>query len=379
MAEEEKRQGPVPQTDAGLHVLAGVDVPPSLNPDPAFHRRAALRRHPDAGELARGILAGDRVILSRAVTTIESELAADQRTAAELLEAIMPHTGRSLRLGITGVPGVGKSTFIEAFGIRMVEDGHRVAVLAVDPSSQLSKGSILGDKTRMERLSREPSAYIRPTASGSVYGGVARRTRETILLCEAAGYDRILVETVGVGQSEIMVHSMVDFFLLLALAGAGDELQGMKRGIMEMADGIAITKADGDNAFRARAAALELERVLHLFPARDDGWIVPVHTCSSMNGEGLDEIQAMLKLFHERTADSFENRRRHQAVHWLNQAIGDRILLRFDEVMGARRSQIVALVESGRMNPFDAAETLLRAYEDEMRRGSEKKDGINEG
>lgn len=358
--------------DSGLHILEGVQPPPALNPDAAFRQRAALRRRPPAGELVRGILSGDRVLLSRAVTLIESELAEDQKAASELLDAVMPHTGRSVRIGITGVPGVGKSTFIEAFGLRMVHGGHRVAVLAVDPSSQVSRGSILGDKTRMELLSREPAAYIRPTAAGSVYGGVARRTRETILLCEAAGYDRILVETVGVGQSEILVHSMVDVFLLLALAGAGDELQGMKRGIMEMADAIAITKADGDNSLKARSAAADIARALHLFPMRDDGWTVPVHTCSSMNGEGLDEIEAMVKTFLERTAGFFEERRRRQAVHWLRQAIHDRISLRFDDVIGEHRAEIVRLVEAGLMNPFDAAERLLAVYEDELLHRREK-------
>ncbi len=230
------------------------------------------RKRLTAEEYAKGIRNGDRLILSRAITVVESSLASDQKLSADLIELLLPETGKARRIGITGVPGVGKSTFIEAFGMYLVNQHHKVAVLTVDPSSTKTRGSILGDKTRMEELSRHPDAYIRPSATGSTLGGVANATREAMLLCEAAGFDIILVETVGVGQSEIAVRNMVDFFLLLMRAGAGDELQGIKKGIMEMADGLAITKADGDNVMASRQARASYENAFHLFPPNPSGW-----------------------------------------------------------------------------------------------------------
>jgi len=268
-----------------------------------------------AEEYARGVRTGDATVLARAITLVESSLARHGETAAELMKTLLPHRDGSVRIGITGVPGVGKSTFIEAFGLYLCEHGHRVAVLAVDPTSTISGGSILGDKTRMEKLSRHPSAYIRPSPSGGALGGVTRKTRETITLCEAAGYDVILVETVGVGQSEIAVRSMTDFFLLLALTGAGDELQGIKKGIVEMADAIAVTKADGDNVIAAERLQLELAQVLHLPAPATAGWKPEVLTCSAVKGTGIPEVRAVVEKFRsEMTASGEWDARRLRQV-----------------------------------------------------------------
>jgi LAO/AO transport system kinase len=278
-----------------------------------------------------GVLAHDRVILSQAITLIESNLPQDEILAQEVLTAILPYTSKSVRIGITGVPGVGKSTFIEAFGVYMADNGGKVAVLAIDPSSQRNKGSILGDKTRMEKLATHPNAYIRPTPSQATLGGVARRTRETMLLCEAGGFDTILIETVGVGQSETLVRSMVDFFLLLMLAGAGDELQGMKRGIMEMADALVITKADGANQQQAKRAAKEYENALHLFPPAPSGWITPVLLTSALSGEGINEVWQTITNYLQHTQNKyssenlnhsfFQQQRAQQQLAWLHESI----------------------------------------------------------
>ena len=259
-----------------------------------------------AQEYARGVRAGDATVSARAITLVESTAPRHAVVAADLMQALLPHRNHSVRIGITGVPGVGKSTFIEAFGLYLCEQGHRVAVLAVDPTSVVSGGSILGDKTRMEKLSRHPSAYIRPSPSGGALGGVTRKTRETITLCEAAGYDVILIETVGVGQSEIAVRSMTDFFLLLALTGAGDELQGIKKGIVEMADAIAVTKADGDNLVAAERLQLELSQVLHLLAPATAGWKPEVLTCSAMKGSGIPEVWAVVEKFRREMTASGE-------------------------------------------------------------------------
>ena len=259
-----------------------------------------------AEEYARGVRAGDATVLARAITLVESTALQHAAVAAELMKTLLPHRDHSVRIGITGVPGVGKSTFIEAFGLYLCETGHRVAVLAVDPTSAISGGSILGDKTRMEKLSRHPSAYIRPSPSGGALGGVTRKTRETITLCEAAGYDVILVETVGVGQSEIAVRSMTDFFLLLALTGAGDELQGIKKGIVEMADAIAVTKADGDNVTAAEKLKLELGQVLHFLTAATAGWKPEALTCSAVKGNGIAEIWRLIEKFRSEMQASGE-------------------------------------------------------------------------
>lgn len=259
-----------------------------------------------AEEYARGVRAGDATVLARAITLVESTAPQHGAVAAELMKALLPHGDHSVRIGITGVPGVGKSTFIEAFGLYLCDTGHRVAVLAVDPTSAISGGSILGDKTRMEKLSRHPSAYIRPSPSGGALGGVTRKTRETITLCEAAGYDVILVETVGVGQSEIAVRSMTDFFLLLALTGAGDELQGIKKGIVEMADAIAVTKADGDNLLAAEKLKLELAQVLHFLTAATAGWKPEVLTCSAVKGNGIADVWKLVERFRVEMEESGE-------------------------------------------------------------------------
>ena len=314
-----------------------------------------------------GILGGDRMILARAITVVESDLPADGELAALLLDSVLPHSGNSRRVGITGVPGVGKSTFIDALGMHLIRDcGETLAVLSVDPSSPISGGSILGDKTRMERLSVEPHAFIRPSPSRGHLGGVARRTRETILLCEAAGYRNILVETVGVGQSETAVRSMTDFFLLLMLAGAGDELQGMKRGIIEMLDGMAINKADGDNKRKAERARTEYANALHLFPASADGWTPPVVTCSSLNGEGVPQVWEMV-LNHRQLLEGngfFAERRRRQALEWMNELVmlGLEESFRADVDVASKLPLLQEEVRRGAMTPFAASRELLRTF-----------------
>lgn len=274
-------------------------------------------------EYVNGIKSGNRFILGRAITLVESKRPVDQQLALQVLDAIYPDTGNSFRLGITGIPGVGKSSFIESYGEYIINKGHKLAVLAIDPTSQRTRGSILGDKTRMDFLSRNQNAFIRPTAAGSYLGGVGNKTHEAMLLCEAAGYDFIIIETVGVGQSEIAVHAMTDFFLLLMLSGAGDELQGIKRGIIEMADALVIHKADGDNIKNARMAQLEYEHALHLFPKREENWIPQVLTASSKEKKGLEDINAMLSAYHRQMQKSgFLNKKRQtQNEKWVKQLI----------------------------------------------------------
>ncbi len=286
-----------------------------------------------ADSLAAAIQAGDRVQLARGITLIESEAARHADTAASLVQRLLPFGGKARRIGISGIPGVGKSSLIEALGVWLCEQGLTLAVLAVDPSSSLSGGSILGDKTRMEHLSRHPNAFIRPSPSGKTLGGVARKTRETILLCEAAGFDLILVETVGVGQSEITVRSLVDFFILLALTGAGDELQGIKKGIMELADMILVTKADGDNAQRALGTMAELKQVLHYITPATPGWESVVQCCSALTGEGIPEIWSVAQRFFEegQKADWIERRRRLQSAAWFRSLLEESVLRQFFE------------------------------------------------
>jgi LAO/AO transport system kinase len=324
-------------------------------------RRLPLERY------IEGVLGGDRTVLARAITVIESQLPSDGELAAQLLDGLLPHTGHSRRVGITGVPGVGKSTFIDTLGMHLIREcGESVAVLSVDPSSPLSGGSILGDKTRMERLAVEERAFIRPSPSRGHLGGVARRTRETILLCEAAGYRNILVETVGVGQSETAVRSMTDFFLLLMLAGAGDELQGMKRGIIEMLDGMAINKADGDNKAKAERARVEYAGALHLFPAAADGWTPRVLTCSSTGGDGIAGVWQMV-LDHRELLEGnghMAELRNRQAIEWMNELV----MLGLEELFQANRAvagRLPALrkeVHGGRMTPFAASRELLALF-----------------
>lgn len=277
----------------------------------------------DAETYTRGILEGNRVMLSQAITLVESKLSDDNVLAEEVIKNIIPHSGNSLRIGITGVPGVGKSTFIEAFGQYVTGMGKKLAVLTVDPSSQRSKGSILGDKTRMESLSGDPNAYIRPTASGTTLGGIHSKTRETMLLCEAAGFDVIIIETVGVGQSETLVKGIVDFFLLLMLNNAGDELQGIKRGIMEMADAIAINKADGDNVQKSQITQREYQNALHMFPPNSNGWIPQVLTCSAIESRGMPEIWELISRFEAQTREngSFHKNRQRQNLNWMEETI----------------------------------------------------------
>jgi LAO/AO transport system kinase len=313
-----------------------------------------------------GILSGDRVVLAKAITLVESTRPEDHELASVLMDEILPHTGNAIRIGITGVPGVGKSTFIEAFGKHITRQSMKIAVLTIDPSSQLTKGSILGDKTRMEELSRNPLAFIRPTASGNVLGGVAGRTREAMLLCEAAGYEVIVIETVGVGQSEVAVRNMVDFFLLLMLAGAGDELQGIKKGIMEMADAVVITKADGDNMKHATQARAEYQQAMHLLPSKSSGWTPPVLTCSATSDTGIEEIWKMIQSYKDKTAGTgyFEHNRQHQNTVWFGEYFQQLLqadYLRFAESKGLR-DELLQLVGEQKLSPHRAAQRLLEAY-----------------
>ena len=313
-----------------------------------------------------GVLHRNRVVLSQAITLIESRLPTDRILAQQVMERILPSSGHSLRIGITGVPGVGKSTFIEGFGQQITALGKTVAVLTIDPSSQRSGGSILGDKTRMETLSNNPQAYIRPSAAGGSLGGVAHRTREAMLLCEAAGFDLILIETVGVGQSETLVRSMTDFFLLLMLAGAGDELQGIKKGIMEMADAIAITKADGPNRAVAEQAVSEYRNALRLFPAAESGWIVPVLTCSAQENTGMEEIWDMIQRYENLTKDNgfFDKNRQNQNLDWLKNHIRHELEERFlsHPDIKAQWPAIQRSVQKGQALPLVEAERLLNLF-----------------
>ena len=321
---------------------------------------------PSTAELIAGILAQDIVALSRAITLVESTTIEHLAKANDVINGCLAHANKSVRIGITGVPGVGKSTFIEAFGKYLTSLGKKVAVLAVDPSSTISHGSILGDKTRMEELVKDEKAYIRPSASGETLGGVARKTRETIILCEAAGFDTIIIETVGVGQSETAVHSMVDFFLLLKISGAGDELQGIKRGIMEMADAIVINKADGDNINKAKLAKTEFNRALHLFPAKKSGWTPTVSTCSSIIPEGIDDVWQTISNYLElvQTNHYFEAKRKEQNQYWMMETINEQLKNNF-----YNHADIIKLLEENKkavsndeISPFAAAQKLLERY-----------------
>ncbi|RAV29940.1 methylmalonyl Co-A mutase-associated GTPase MeaB [Sinomicrobium soli] len=317
-------------------------------------------------ELTAKLCAGDTVALSRAITLVESTHPEHQADAQAIIEGCLPHANRSVRIGITGVPGAGKSTFIEAFGKYLTGLGKKVAVLAVDPSSTLSKGSILGDKTRMEELVRDPDAFIRPSPSGASPGGVARKTRETIILCEACGFDSIIVETVGVGQGEIAVHGMVDFFLLLKIAGAGDELQGIKRGIVEMADAIVINKADGENIRAARKARNEFSRALHLFPPKENGWVPRVLMASAVEKNGIPEIWELIQDYVTVNTENghFAGKRTAQNRYWLIQTIEERLKARFYEDGQIKKllEEAFSDLEHNKTTPFKAADRLLRNW-----------------
>ena len=337
--------------------------PPIVNPYMTRRRRRPL---PTSGEMVEGILKGDVTTLSRAVTLVESLSPEHQTLAQEIIEKCLPHSGNSRRIGITGVPGAGKSTSIDTFGLHVLKDGGKLAVLAIDPSSERTKGSILGDKTRMEKLSIHPNAFIRPSPSAGSLGGVARKTRETIVLCEAAGYNNIFVETVGVGQSETAVHSMVDFFLLIQLAGTGDELQGIKRGIMEMADGIVINKADGDNIDRARLAQAQFRSALHLFPPTLSGWMPEVLCYSGYYEIGIPEVWEMIDRYFAFIKENgyFERKRQEQARYWMYETINEQLRNHFynNEDVDALLIDKERRVLGNQQSSFTAARDVLDFY-----------------
>ncbi len=351
---------------SALQLSEGVKHPPSVNKEAYTFARQKRKKLLPATDYIEGIINQDKVLLSQAITIIESTLPFHQEVAQEIIEACIPHSGNSIRIGITGVPGVGKSSFIEALGIQITASGQKLAVLTIDPSSKKSGGSILGDKTRMEKLSTDPHAFIRPTPTSGTLGGVAGKTRETITLCEAAGYDTIFVETVGVGQSETMVHSMVDFFLLLMLAGSGDELQGIKRGIMEMADALVITKADGDNIKRALQAQTKFKNALHFFPPAESGWTPSVLKCSAVTGTGLMGIWKII-LDHNKLVKQnswFQQNRDQQSGYWLNQTIEENIKQYFynDPIIIKELVKWEKEVFSGKTSSFIAANKILEKY-----------------
>ena len=354
------------KTISALNEKDGVEQPQKFSLSSVELIQQMRRKQPSAKELIDGILKHDKVTLSRAITLVESTNPEHLSKANEVINGCLPSANKSVRIGITGVPGVGKSTFIEAFGKHLTSLGKKVAVLAVDPSSTISHGSILGDKTRMEELVKDENAFIRPSASGETLGGVARKTRESIILCEACGFDTIIIETVGVGQSETAVHSMVDFFLLLKISGAGDELQGIKRGIMEVADAIVINKADGDNINKAKLAKTEFNRVLHLFPAKKSGWIPTASTCSSYTKDGINEVWNTISDYLElaKSNNYFQEKRKDQNQFWMMETINEQLKSNF-----YNHPEIIELIEQNKkavqndeMSPFAAAVSLLEKY-----------------
>lgn len=351
---------------SALHEKDGILRPEIVNRKSVQAIQNFRRKTTSASDLVRDILKENITALSRAITLVESTNPEHLAKANEVINACLPNANKSIRIGITGVPGVGKSTFIEAFGKHLTSLGKKVAVLAVDPSSTISHGSILGDKTRMEELVKDKNAYIRPSASGETLGGVARKTRETIILCEAAGFDTVIIETVGVGQSETAVHSMVDFFLLLKISGAGDELQGIKRGIMEMADAIVINKADGDNIKKAKLAKTEFNRALHLFPAKKSGWMPTVSTCSSNTKDGIDEVWKTISDYLELTQTNsyFQEKRKEQNQYWMMETINEQLKNHFNthpEITKLLNEKKKA-VQNNALSPFAAAMELLSTY-----------------
>ncbi len=349
----------------GLTVNSGVEQPAIVNP--YLQRGRFKHSRLSVSDYVEGILKGNVTILGRAVTLVESTAPDHQAIAQEVIEKCLPYAGKSVRIGISGVPGAGKSTSIDEFGIHVLKEyGGKLAVLAIDPSSERSKGSILGDKTRMEKLSVHPDSFIRPSPSAGSLGGVARKTRETIILCEAAGFDKIFVETVGVGQSETACHSMVDFFLLIQLAGTGDELQGIKRGIMEMADGIVINKCDGNNVDKCQLAATQFRNALHLFPLPESGWTPQVLTYSGFYGLGIREVWEMIYSYFDyvKANGFFEYRRNEQAKYWMYESINEQLRNSFfrNPTIAGRLADVEQDVLAGRQTSFVAAKRLLDEY-----------------
>jgi LAO/AO transport system kinase len=351
---------------SALKVNEGVPQPPIINPyfQNFYHKNRSKILSLD--DYVNGILSGDIVVLSQAITLIESSRDDHRKIAQKVIEKCAPHSIKSKRIGITGVPGAGKSTFIEAFGELITSKNNKLAVLAIDPSSEKSMGSILGDKTRMEKLANDPNAFIRPSPSAGSLGGVARKTRETIVLCEAAGFNYIFIETVGVGQSETAVHSMSDFFLLLMLSGAGDDLQGIKRGIMEMSDLIAITKADGSNIEKASLARALYSNALHLFPPPESQWKPTALTTSAVTKEGLKEVLEKIEEYFNLTESNgyFEHRRREQALYWMNETINEELKNKFysNTLIQNKIAIIKESVLNGEIGPFAAATELINLY-----------------
>lgn len=353
-------------------VMRGIDSAVNSVTDTKYYPKEPLRRVPLRKKLSvedyvEGVKRGDRMILAKAITLIESNAPKDFDKAQRVLQALLPRTGHSLRIGITGVPGAGKSTFIEAFGQLLCQQGYKVAVLAVDPTSSITGGSILGDKTRMQNLSREPNCFIRPSPSGGTLGGVARKSRETMMLCEAAGCNVILVETVGVGQSETTVRSMVDFFMLVVLTGAGDDLQGIKKGIMELADAIVVNKADGDNLKRAKVTQGEYERMVEFIRPATEGWTTHAYRCSALKKTGLLELWAVMREFEKVTKQSgaFENRRKRQVIAWVKTMIDEHLhnLFYEDPVIKGRLPEVRAAVLAGVVSPSQAVAELIKTFD----------------
>lgn len=356
---------------SALKVNEGIEQPPSVNIGAAEHYSKPGRKLLSPDQYVYGIINGNRTVLSQAITLIESSLPLHQEVAQTIISKCLPLSGNSVRIGITGVPGVGKSTFIEAFGKHLTSQGRKIAVLAIDPSSSRSRGSILGDKTRMEELSVDNNAFIRPSPTAGSLGGVARKTRETIILCEAAGFDTILVETVGVGQSEIAVHSMVDFFLLLMLGGAGDELQGIKRGIMEMADAVIINKADGDNLNRVKIAMSELRSALHYFPPTESGWQPVCEACSSITKAGIPKVDEMINEYVAFTKENgyFAKRRLAQSKQIMMTVIDQVLHDHFYHQADIKKliAKVDAELHQEKISAYVAAQMLLEKYFGEKR------------
>lgn len=351
---------------SNLSEIKGVKQPKSTNDKSINKIKLSRGKQPSVKEFITQIKLRNIAYLSKAITLIESTNSKHKQKASEIVTACLPYSNNSIRIGITGVPGVGKSTFIESFGKLLSNEGKKIAVLAIDPSSSVNKGSILGDKTRMEDLVKDKNVFIRPSPSGDSLGGVARKTRETIVLCEAAGFDTIFIETVGVGQSETVVHSMVDFFLLLKLAGAGDELQGIKRGIIEMADAIVINKADTENQQAANLAKAEFTRALHLYPLRDDKWLPKVSTCSALHNIGIDSVWEIVNdyLNLTKTNKYFDLKRAKQNEYWLLETINQQLLDNFYQSKMIKNSLTKELnnIKLNQASPFDAAQRLLILY-----------------